>query len=180
MSKYVAFLRGINVGGRRVKSAELCSAFEAMGLDDAKTLRASGNVIFVAPDETAEELGARIEEGLKRSLGYEVGTFLRTAKELTAIACMQPFAAAQVEASAGKLHVGMLSERPGSRARRDVLALASEQDRLVFGERELYWLPSGGMSDSALDLKLIARLIGSMTLRTKSTVEQIAARHFSD
>jgi uncharacterized protein (DUF1697 family) len=180
MCRYAAFLRGINVGGHRVKSAELRSVFEAMGLGDVRTLRASGNVIFVAHSEAREELSARIEAGLERSLGYEVGTFLRTAEEIRRIAGLQPFMPAWLEASAGKLHVGMLSEPPGPRARNDVLALASDQDRLAFGERELYWLPSGGMSDSALDLKLIAKLIGSMTLRTRSTVEQIAERHFSD
>jgi uncharacterized protein (DUF1697 family) len=180
MSKYAAFLRGINVGGHRVKSAELCAMFEAMGLGDVQTLRASGNVIFVAGSEPPEELTARIQEGLQRSLGYEVETFLRTAEELRAIARTQPFTQARVEASAGKLQVGMLSARPGSRARKDVLELASDHDRLAFGERELYWLPSGGMSESALDLKLIARHIGSMTLRTRTTVEQIAERHFSD
>jgi uncharacterized protein (DUF1697 family) len=180
MSKYAAFLRGINVGGHRVKSAELCTLFEAMGLGDVRTHRASGNVIFVAPREPPEELSARIEESLERSLGYQVQTFLRTGEELRGIARMQPFTPASVEASTGKVQVGMLSERPSSRARRDVLGLASDHDRLAFGERELYWLPSGGMSDSALDLKLIATLIGSMTLRTRNTVEQIAERHFSD
>jgi uncharacterized protein (DUF1697 family) len=180
MSKYAAFLRGINVGGHRVKSKELCMVFEAMGLGDVQTLRASGNVIFVAQGEAPEELCGRIEAGLERSLGYEVETFLRTTAEIRRIAGSQPFMPAWVEASAGKLHVGMLSQRPGSRARKDVLALASDDDRLAFGERELYWLPSGGMSDSVLDLKLIAKLIGSMTLRTRNTVEQIAEKHFSD
>lgn len=180
MSRYAAFLRGINVGGHRVKSAELRAVFEAMGLGDVRTFRASGNVIFVARSEPPEELSARIAEGLQGSLGYEVETFLRTAEELRGIARMQPFTPARVEASAGKLQVGMLSGRPGSRARRDVLALASDHDRLAFGEQELYWLPSGGMSESALDLRAIARLIGSMTLRTRGTVEQIAEMHFSD
>jgi len=180
MSEYAAFLRGINVGGHRVKSAELCAVFEALGLGDVRTHRASGNVMFAAPSEPRQELSARIESGLERSLGYQVRTFLRTAEELRGIARMQPFTLAWMEASAGKLQVGMLAERPGSRARKDVLALASDHDRLAFGQRELYWLPSGGMSDSALDLKLIARRIGSMTLRTKSTVEQIAEKHFID
>jgi len=179
MVRYAAFLRGINVGGHRVKSAELCAVFEDMGFGDVQTLRASGNVIFVAQGESPADLSARIEAGLQRSLGYEVETFLRTAAELRRIAGLEPFMPAWVEASSGKLHVGMLSERPGASARKGVEALASDQDRLAFGQRELYWLPSGGMSDSALDLKLIAKLVGSMTLRTKGTAEQIAERHFS-
>ena len=52
------------------------------------------------------------------------------------------------------------------------------EDGLAFGERELYWLPRGGVLDSALDMKTIERLLGSMTMRTKGTIEQIAAKHF--
>lgn len=73
----------------------------------------------------------------------------------------------------------MLSDRPTAGVRKQVLALASQQDRLAFGESELYWLPSGGTMDSALDLKLVERLLGRLTLRTSNTIAQIAARHFA-
>ncbi len=59
------------------------------------------------------------------------------------------------------------------------MALATDDDRLAIRERELYWLPSGGLMDAALDLKEIERLLGSNTMRTKSTVDQIAAKYFS-
>ena len=48
MERYVAFLRGMNLGKRRIKSSELVAHFEAMGLEDVATFRASGNVVFVA------------------------------------------------------------------------------------------------------------------------------------
>jgi hypothetical protein len=59
-----------------------------------------------------------------------------------------------------------------------VLALAGENDALVFGRRELFWLPAAGISDSTLDSKALERALGPMTVRTMGTVEQIAARHF--
>jgi hypothetical protein len=59
-----------------------------------------------------------------------------------------------------------------------VLALASDDDRLAFADRELYWLPSGGTQDSALDLKSIGSLLGLATMRTKNTVDQMAAKYF--
>jgi uncharacterized protein (DUF1697 family) len=179
MSRYAAFLRGINVGGHRVKSAELRAIFEAMGLRDVDSFRASGNLVFAADDEPTRELTARIERGLALALGYDAATFLRSAGEVLAIAASEPFAAARLGASTGKLQVAMLSDRPTASVRKQVLALASHQDRLAFGERELYWLPSGGTMDSALDLKLIERLLGRLTLRTSNTIAQIAARHFA-
>ena len=72
----------------------------------------------------------------------------------------------------------MLSAKPAAKARKEVLALASDEDRLAFGDRELHWLPSGGILDSALDFKSIGRLLGPMTTRTKGTIEQVAAKYF--
>jgi uncharacterized protein (DUF1697 family) len=179
-SRFAAFLRGINVGGHRITSSELRLCFQELGFGDVETFRASGNVIFTAQSTSHRELIARIEEGLAASLGYGVPTFLRAAEEVRAIAESQPFAPAQVLAAKGKLQVVMLATRPSSRARQLVLALASDQDRLAFGERELYWLPNGGILDSPLDFKAIGALLGPMTTRTKNTVSQIAGKHFAD
>src|SRR5215216_6241927 len=99
MSRYAAFLRGINVGGHRIASAELRARFEEMGLRDVSTFRASGNVIFGAGAEPLADLVVRIEAGLAESLGYEVAVFLRTGSEMRAIADHQPFAGSLLAAS---------------------------------------------------------------------------------
>jgi uncharacterized protein (DUF1697 family) len=188
MPEYAAFLRGMNVGGHRITNDELRARFEELGceqelgFDRVRTFRASGNVIFAADAEARkeEELRGRIEAGLAAALGYEVPVFLRSASEIAAIAARRPFDESLVEASKGKLQVVLLSAAPAARARREVLALADEKDRLAFGERELHWLPSGGILDSELDFKAIGRLLGPMTTRTQGTIEQLAAKHFAD
>jgi uncharacterized protein (DUF1697 family) len=179
MSGYAAFLRGMNVGGHRISNIELGARFQELRFSEVSTFRASGNVIFAATDEPPSEIAARIETGLEAALGYAVPVFLRSAKEVLEIAAEQPFAESLIEASKGKLQVMMLSCTPSASARKKVLALASDEDRLTFGERELYWLPSGGMLDSELDLKLIGKLLGSTTTRTKNTVEQLASKYFA-
>ena len=143
------------------------------------SFRASGNVIFATDDEPPAELSARIETGLAEALGYEVATFLRTARELQAIAGHQPFSPKHVQASGGKLQVSLLLASPSESVRKAVLALATDRDRLAFGRRELFWLPSGGILESALDLKAIETVLGTMTRRTKNTVEQLVGRHFA-
>jgi uncharacterized protein (DUF1697 family) len=181
MPEYAAFLRGMNVGGHRISNEDLRTRFEELGFDEVRTFRASGNVIFAAAeDEPEEELSARIETGLAAALGYEVPVFLRDASEIETIAAHRPFAESLVEASKGKPQVVMLSARPAARARKQVLALADAEDELAFGERELHWLPSGGILDSALDFKAISALLGSTTTRTKGTIEQLAAKYFAD
>jgi uncharacterized protein (DUF1697 family) len=179
VAEYAAFLRGINVGSaHRIGSDELRAHFEDMGLREVVTFRASGNVVFAAAGKPVAELPALIEAGLEASLGYEVAVFVRTASEVRAIAAHEPFARTLVDGSKGKLQVALLSAKPASGARKQVLALASDDDRLAFGDRELYWLPSAGTQDSALDLKTIGSLLGATTMRTKNTVEQMAAKYF--
>lgn len=49
-------------------------------------------------------------------------------------------------------------------------------DRLVQAERELHWLPAGGLSDSAMDLRRLDALTGGTTTRTHGTIERLSAR----
>ena len=173
--RYAAFLRAVNLGrNRRVSGAELCAIVEELGLDDVASFRTSGNLVFEAP----REMTAQIATALESALGYHVGVFLRTARELEEIAAHQPFKPAEVEALNGKLQVSMLSAKPSAAKRKQVLALATDDDLLAFGKRELYWLPSGGTLESALDRKAIDKLLGPTTMRTKGTVEQLTAKFF--
>lgn len=178
MSRYVAFLRGMNLGGRRITNEGLCSHFEALGCEDVAIFRAGGNVVF-AKDGRPAELTAQFEEGLGEALGYEVPVFLRSAKQVLAIAAQEPFDAKQLKASKGKLQVALLMKKPSVGRAKEALALSTDADRLTIEEWELYWLPSGGISESELDLKALDRALGPTTIRTKGTVDQIAAKYFS-
>lgn len=178
MTCYVAFLRGMNLGGRRIKNEELKREFASLGFAGVSCFRASGNVIFATDDDEETKLAGRIETDLGEALGYEVPVFLRSAAELLAVAVAEPFEAAAVAASRGKLQVVFLRARPKAAARKRVLALSGNDDRLAIDGRELYWLPSGGMSESELDLKAIEAALGPTTIRTKGTVDQIAAKYF--
>jgi uncharacterized protein (DUF1697 family) len=179
MQSYVAFLRGMNLGGRRIKNEELRAEFETLGFADVGCFRASGNVVFAADEGNEAKLTKQIEAGLGEALGYEVPVFLRSAAELQAIAIQEPFDAKALKASKGKLQVAFLEQKPKGAARKKVLALETDDDRLAIEAREFYWLPKGGLSDSELDLKAIAAALGQNTVRTMGTVEQIAAKYFA-
>lgn len=110
MTVFVAFLRGVNLGKRTVKSADLAAAFEAMGFAKARTLIASGNVIFEADAEP--NLAARIEAGLKQKFGFEIGTVLRTQQALREMVKAEPFKSIAADADA-KLYVALLHQPVG-------------------------------------------------------------------
>jgi uncharacterized protein (DUF1697 family) len=178
MGRYVAFLRGMNLGGRRIKNEELRRHFEGMDFEEVATFRASGNVIFSTSGREAEgKLAQRVEAELDERLGYDVPVFLRSIEEVAAIAAQEPFDPKRVEKSKGKLQVSLLAKKPSATAKKKVLALASDEDLLALEARELYWLPGGGLLESDLDLKAIASLLGTDTRRTMGTIEQIAAKY---
>ncbi len=93
MPRFVAFLRAVNVGGRVVKMGELRTLFESLGLRSVETFIASGNVIFESNGRSVPSLERRIEDHLRKALGYEVKTFVRTDAEVAAIAKYKPFRA---------------------------------------------------------------------------------------
>ena len=178
MSRHVAFLRGMNLGGRRIKNDELRRHFEEMGFEEVATFRASGNVIFSSSGREGESrLAQRVETELDERLGYDVPVFLRSIEEVAAIAAQEPFDPERVAKSKGKLQVSLLMEKPTAAAKRKALALATDEDLLALEGRELYWLPSGGLLESDLDLKAIDALLGRDTRRTMGTIEQIATRY---
>jgi uncharacterized protein (DUF1697 family) len=176
--RYAAFLRGMNLGNRRITNDELCARFAALGLGEPAAFLASGNVVFAAADEDAGRLARRIEDGLREALGYEVPIFLRSGDEVHAIAAHEPFTAAERAGSQAKLQVALLGGEPAAADREAVLALAPEEDRLVFAGRELYWLPAAGVSQSELDWKAVDRRLGTVTIRTRRTLERLAAKFF--
>ena len=177
MPKFAAFLRAVNLGPtRKISSADLRSVFEELGFEDVATFRTSGNVVFEAG---REPVAGEIEQAMGEALGGEVPVFLRTAKEIRALADREPFPSRVVDASKGKLQVVLLSKKPPARAQKEVLASATDDDRLAFGDRELYWLPNGGIRDSGLNFRALEKLLGSTTTRTKGTIDQLAGKYFA-
>ena len=181
MPTHAAFLRAVNLGRtRKTSSAELRKAFEGEGFEDVSTFRTSGNVVFSAGRESAAKLTGRIERALADAFGFEVVVFLRTAKEVRAIAAQRPFSPKQIKATEGRLQVLLLHKKPSAAKQKKVLDLAGEDDRLAFGKRELFWLPTAGTQTSELDQKALGKLVGQGTVRTMGTIELIASKYFGD
>lgn len=91
MERYLALLRGINVGGKnRIKMAQLKGCFEEMGLDGVRTYIQSGNVIFRSAEVDQARLTAQIEAGLLATFGLELPVVVRSAGEMERIVAQAP------------------------------------------------------------------------------------------
>ncbi|MGW8281966.1 MAG: DUF1697 domain-containing protein [Gemmatimonadota bacterium] len=182
MPRYTAFLKGINVGGHRVKMDRLRELFEQLGLTDVSTIIASGNVIFAAEAHDPVALTAEIERHLARELGYDVPTFLRSPAELSQIVASGA-AAADGVADDGtgpekSVYVVFLRE-PASRSQRtNFEELNTDMDEFIVAGTEIYWIINGKLSDSPLfDRGLDGALEGaSATMRNLNTLRRIAGR----
>jgi uncharacterized protein (DUF1697 family) len=174
MTRYAAFLRGVNLGKRTVKSAELKTAFEAMGFENVKTLLASGNVLFDAASDKG--LKTRIEAGLKAQFGFEVGTVLRSLDELRAMVKSDPFK--RQEGEDAKLHVMLFDTSvPSGLAPK---GMAGDFDVAKVGKHEIFFIfhqkPDGtytGNSNFDLEKRLPKGTL--VTMRNWNTILKATA-----
>lgn len=80
MTKYVALLRGINVGGNnKVEMAKLKKVFESLGFANVSTYINSGNILF---ETDKDELAATIERALRKNFGFDIRVVVRTKKNI--------------------------------------------------------------------------------------------------
>ncbi|SRR6266700_2899610 len=90
MGRYVALLRGINVGGNNlIKMPALKACFEAQGLRDVATYIQSGNVVFSSGSRRADELAREIEGALTAAFGCK-SMVLRSQKQMKAVVARAP------------------------------------------------------------------------------------------
>jgi uncharacterized protein (DUF1697 family) len=178
MKRYVALLRGINVGGHRVKMDRLRSLFEELGHRDVATFIASGNVIFSSPSADVEALRAGIEAHLLEALGYEVATFVRTPGELAAVSAFGK-RVDSVSDHGGSVYVIFTREPLEGRVRSALESLESDTDRFEFHGREIYWILRGKMSESPLFGGDVTRALGSVphTARNLTSLRKLLAKH---
>ncbi|HET9587353.1 MAG TPA: DUF1697 domain-containing protein [Anaerolineales bacterium] len=91
MNRFVALLRGINVGGKNlIKMADLKACFEALGFENVSTYIQSGNVLFNADRPDRATLESRIEEALSKTFNYESRVVVRSHKQMKEIAARAP------------------------------------------------------------------------------------------
>ena len=126
MPRYFALLRGINVGGHRVKMDRLRELVEVLGFQQIETFIASGNVIFSSTSRDVHAMEERIARHLKEALGYGVPTFIRSQSELESIATFEPSEPAPTDQS---VYVIFLPEAADVELRRSLDNLRSDTDR---------------------------------------------------
>ncbi len=177
MADYIAFLRGINVGGHNVKMDALWEQFEAAGLANVETFIASGNVIFESRSADTARLEAKIEKQLATTLGYEVATFVRTRADVAHLADYDAFPAEKL-ASAGAFCVAFI-KGPLTVAQAVTLQqFVTDVDEFHAAGREIFWLCKVRQSESRFSNAQFERKMGiAGTFRSMTTLRKLAAKY---
>ena len=170
MTRYLALLRGINVGGhKRIKMDELRKAFEALGFQNVKTVLATGNVLFEASNTDLNALVKTIEEKLNTTFHHKVPVILRTIQDIQNLVDSDPFKQTAVTPDT-RLYVTFLSEIPKSK-----LKVPYESPDKGFRILRV----SDGVVCSVLTLTPSNRTVDSMKIIEKEFGKNITTRNWN-
>lgn len=163
MTAYVALLRAVNVGGRKLIMSELKAIAEELRLGSPRTFIASGNLLFTS-GKSEDELRELIERRVTEHMGAKVRVMIRTARELAEVAGSNPFH----RHPGNKVYSIFLNDRPPRNAIKEPKNITDE--KMALGRREIYVAYPEGMGVSKLRIPAAAE----GTARNMNTVAKLA------
>ena len=145
MTRYVALLRGVNVGGVSMKMADLVEVVRELGYDDVKTVLASGNVLFTTPDAAAASKD-KLEPALRKRFGYEAWVHVLTVDSIQKIIDSYPY-----PRTADRHAYVVFILKPEVRDELLAVELDPKVEQAEAGDGVVYWsVPKGDTLESAM------------------------------
>jgi uncharacterized protein (DUF1697 family) len=170
---YVALLRAVNVGGRKVPMQDLKELFEAQGHENVVTYIQSGNVVFDAKGKAAT-LARELSAAIEQAFGLRTPVVLRTRAELERVIGANPYAAPGVAPT--KLHVVFLGDAPSAKAIGTLDPDRSPPDEFTVIRKEIFILAPNGVGRSRLTIDWFEKHLGTVgTNRNWNTVNKLLA-----
>lgn len=171
--RYVALLRGINVGGNnKVEMSKLKILFGKLGCTDVVTYINSGNVVFDSPEDP-DALLVDIEKALKKLLGFPVRIIIREMKNIRKLASAIP--AAWRNDTEQRTEVLFLWKEFDSKKTLALIEQNAEVDRLKYAAGAIVWnLKRKDINKSGLRKFIGTAVYKNMTGRNVNTVRTLA------
>jgi len=171
--KYIAFLRGINVGGKnKIKMETLREVCALIGFENVKTYINSGNIIFETKKTDDQKLAAKIEKAIEKEFGLQIKTMVRSVAEIEDIIKNNPFDG-QFE-NEKDLHVFFTDEKKKKKKREQLLSNNNENEKYAVRGREIFCLLKISVLDSLMGKDYIGKKLKiSATARNWRTVNKV-------
>lgn len=153
MHPFIAFLRGINVGGHKlVPMVELRSLFLELGFSDARTVLQSGNVVFMTPSvDTKNSLETKLERAFTERFGFSSDFVVRSGSELSKAISANPFPA-EAKKDPSHLLVMFLKEPVSSSAFNGFQTTHTGPELVASSGRDIYLYYPTGIARSKLKI----------------------------
>jgi uncharacterized protein (DUF1697 family) len=159
MARFIALLRAVNVGGRKLPMAELRTLCAELGWKDVETYIQSGNVVFTAPGK-AEAIEAQLEKAIKDRFGLDVPAMVRTASQWAAYVAANPFPKV-AEKEPNRLQLLLSKETPKPDAAEKLMERARAGETVKAAGGALWFHFPAGVGTSKLVPALIDKVAGS-------------------
>ena len=170
MGRYIAFVRGINVGGVTLKMEDLKQILGYIGFSNVETYIQSGNAVFQCAEKNVVKLYKQLPAEIGAAHGFEPQVLLLTREELLKAMADNPFPDAESEENPKNLHLGFLASTPTKPNLERIDALRSGNERYHLGDTVFYLHAPDGVGRSKLAVS-VERLLGvPMTDRNWNTV----------
>jgi len=173
MNTSIAFLRGINVGGRNtLRMSELATMLAGIGLIDVKTYVQSGNVVFRNSEASSTTLETRIENAIRAGAGIDAKVVVLSVDELESGIATNSFPHA--ESAPSTLHLFFLSNPPQNPNVESLNKIKASSESIELTDRVFYLHAPDGIGRSKLAAS-VERLLGvGATARNWRTVTKVA------
>ena len=153
VSTRIAFLRAVNLGKRKVAMSRLVDVCEGLGYGHVWTHANSGNAVFEAAGSRSA-IESAMEQALETAMGFEVTTFVRSARELKRAVQLKPF-----KLTAGDTYfITFLKSAPSAATARSLEAASNDFDTLEVHGRDVHWRMRGKSTDTKLTSKTWSRV----------------------
>ncbi len=173
-TRYVALLRGINVGGnKKVPMETLKKALEKAGYKNVVTVLASGNVSFDGEAMKRADLEKKLETLLEKTFGFPIPVLIRTAAELKTLQTSAPFKGIKVDDDT-RLYVTFLKTKPVSKMKSYESPLKDYRILRVTNEEICSVLQISPKTDTTKVMLVLEKEFGkAVTTRNWNTVEKL-------
>ncbi|MDA8425489.1 MAG: DUF1697 domain-containing protein [Treponema sp.] len=176
MAKYVALIRGINVGGIVLKMEDLKQLLEYIGYSKVRTYIQSGNAIFETGEVNKRKMEAEIAQEIRNKIGREVVVIVKTVEEIARIASAHPLAELGDEQN---LYVTVLSYDPAAPDVDILMTTMNEIDRHELANRVVYSYYGQGYGNSKRSNNFLEKILKvPATTRNWATMKTLAQMGF--
>jgi len=173
MTKFVAFLRGVNVGGVNLKMAEVAQALTDAGFTNVRTILASGNVVLESSSGVAA-VRKKAEATLRQRFGYDAWVLAYDIDTVRFVYDAYPF---EREVDGYQSYVTSVAEKAVLTELTALVESAGANEKITPGEGDVYWqVPKGSTLDSTIGKTMgKPRYKSSTTTRNLRTLAKVLA-----